>query len=125
MAEDAHMVDDNVLGELRASVEGDMTFVRDLVDAYVADSAALLDAIEEALAKNDAESLVRPAHTLKSSSATLGAMALSATARTLELAARSGTLDADETREAGDRIRAEWDAATAGLRAWLDGAEPA
>jgi HPt (histidine-containing phosphotransfer) domain-containing protein len=125
MAEDAHMVDDNVLRELRASVEGDMSFVRDLVDAYVSDSAGLLDAIEEALAHNDAEALVRPAHTLKSSSATLGAMDLSATARTLEMAARSGTLDADETRTAGERIRAEWDAASEGLREWLTRAEPA
>ena len=72
-------------------------FVRELVDAYVSDSAEQVAGIEAALAAGDADALVRPAHTLKSSSATLGAMELSATARTLEMAARAGDLsDADD-----------------------------
>ena len=113
------MVDDRVLTELRASVQDDTAFVRDLVNAFASDSAGLLDAVDAAMAAGDAEALVRPAHTLKSSSATLGAMTLSATARTLELAGRSGTLDEPETREAGARIRDEWEAATAAMRDWL------
>ena len=47
---------------------------RELVDAYLAEAPAHLDAIEAAVAAGDAAALVRPAHTLKSSSATLGAM---------------------------------------------------
>ena len=116
------MVDEGVLMELRASVQGDTAFVRELVDAYVADSAELIDAIEAAVADSNADALVRPAHTLKSSSATLGAMTLSATARALELAARSGTLDDEETGSAAERIRAEWEAAVAALQAWIGGA---
>ncbi len=117
------MVDEGVLAELRASVQGDTEFVRELVDAYVADSAGCIDAIEAAADAGDVDAMVRPAHTLKSSSATLGAMTLSATARTLEVAARSGTLDDPETRDAASRARAEWEAATAALRTWVDGAE--
>jgi HPt (histidine-containing phosphotransfer) domain-containing protein len=116
------VVDEGVLTELRASVQGDTAFVRDLVDAYESDSAELIDAIEAAVAAADADALVRPAHTLKSSSATLGAMTLSGTARVLEVAARSGTLDDEETRSAAERIRAEWEAAVAALRRWIDGA---
>ena len=118
------MVDEGVLTELRASVQGDTDFVRELVEAYVADSAELIDAIEAAVAGADADALVRPAHTLKSSSATLGAMTVSATARALEAAARSGTLDDEATRNAAGRIRAEWEVAVAALRAWIDGAGP-
>lgn len=117
------MVDDGVLAELRASVQDDTAFVRDLVDAYVSDSVELLDAVDAAMAAGDAEALVRPAHTLKSSSATLGAMSLSASARTLELAARSATLDEPETREAAARLRGEWEAATTAMRDWLTNME--
>jgi two-component system, sensor histidine kinase len=122
MPEDAQVIDDGVLAELRASVESDMAFVRELVDAYIADSAGCIDAIEAAVAAGDAAALVRPAHTLKSSSATVGAMPLSASARTLEIAARSGTLD-DETQRAAARVRGEWEASSAALRAWLADAE--
>lgn len=115
------MVDDAVLAELRASVQDDTAFVRQLIDAYASDSAELLDAIEAALAAGDPEALVRPAHTLKSSSATLGATTLAGTARTLEMAGRSGSLDADETRDAAARVRDEWVAATTAMRAWLSG----
>jgi HPt (histidine-containing phosphotransfer) domain-containing protein len=114
------MVDDGVLRGLRASVQGDTAFVRELVEAYVTDSAVLVDAIEAAVGAGDAHALVRPAHTLKSSSATLGAMTVSGTARTLELAGRSGSIDDADTTAAAARMRSEWDAATAALRAWID-----
>ena len=117
------MIDDGVLAELRASVESDMTFVRDLVDAYIADSEGCIIAIDAAVAAGDAAALVRPAHTLKSSSATVGAMPLSTTARTLETAARTGALDDAEAQRAAARIRAEWESSTAELRAWLADAE--
>lgn len=117
------MIDDGVLAELRASVENDMAFVRELVDAYIVDSAGCVDAIEAAVAADDAAALVRPAHTLKSSSATVGALPLSATARTLEAAARAGTLDDDGTQAAAARIRGEWEASSTALRAWLADAE--
>ncbi len=116
------MIDERVLDDLRASVGGDLGFVRDLVDTFLADSAGQVDAIEAAVAANDAEALVRPAHTLKSSSATLGATTLSTTARTLEMAGRSGSLDDSETREAATSIRAEWHETTTALHAWADGA---
>jgi HPt (histidine-containing phosphotransfer) domain-containing protein len=120
MLEEGPMVDDGVLAELRTSVQGDTAFVRDLVEAFVTDSAELIDAIDAALAGGDAQGLVRPAHTLKSSSATLGALSLSATARTLEAAGRSAALDEEKTRDAAARLRDEWKTATTAMRAWVD-----
>jgi HPt (histidine-containing phosphotransfer) domain-containing protein len=116
------MIDERVLDELKASVAGDVAFVRDLVDTYVADSAGQVDAVEAAVAANDADALVRPAHTLKSSSATVGAAQLSATARTLEMAGRSGALEGEETQRAASALRGEWEETTTALRAWVDGA---
>ena len=117
------MVDENVLEELRASVEGDTGFVRDLIEAYLVDSAEQLEAIESAIDATDAEALVRPAHTLKSSSATVGAVDVSALARTLEMAGRSGSLDGGEARGAAEALRGAMDATATALRAWIAGAE--
>lgn len=113
------MVDETVLDELRTSVGGDDAFVRELIEAYLADSGAQLDRIEAALAADDAEALVRPAHTLKSSSATVGAMKLSALARTLEMAGRSGSLGDEATRAAAGTLRDVADTTMAELRAWI------
>lgn len=111
-------LDHGVIEGLRASVEGDTAFVVELIEAFLADSATQLDAIEAAVAAGDAEATVRPAHTLKSASATLGAIPLSATARTLEMAGRAGSLDADDARAAAASIRDDWEAAAAALNAW-------
>jgi HPt (histidine-containing phosphotransfer) domain-containing protein len=119
------MIDETVLEELEASVAGDTAFVADLVEAYVADSTDQVGAIEAALGAGDAAALVRPAHTLKSSSATLGAAELAATARTLEMAARAGNLDEADALQAADAVRGQWEAAIAGLRAWLERSKPA
>jgi HPt (histidine-containing phosphotransfer) domain-containing protein len=113
------MVDEQVLEELRASVGDDTSFLRDLIEAYLTDSAEQLAAIEAAVAADDAEALVRPAHTLKSSSATVGAMELSALARTLEMAGRDGTLGDAESAAAAQRLRSTSDTTVAGLRAWM------
>ena len=115
------MVDEKVLGELRASVADDDSFLRDLIEAFLTDSGAQLDAIEAALRAEDAEALVRPAHTLKSSSATVGAMELSAVARTLEMADRSGSLNDQPARDAAASVRGVADTTMAALRAWIAG----
>ena len=111
------ILDEGVLDELRASVEGDRAFVVELIDAYLADGAGHIEAIGVAVEAGDADALVRPAHTLKSSSATLGAARIATTARELEMLGRSGALDS----EVGDllaRVRADWPATTAALRGW-------
>ena len=123
MSDSGVTLDMEVLDGLRASVAGDTAFVIELIDAFLADSAPQLDAIEAAMEAGSAEALVRPAHTLKSASATLGATRLSAAARTLELAGRAGSLAGADVKAAADGIRAEWRAAASALHAW--GAEEA
>src|SRR5690606_35749966 len=74
--------------------EGAPSIVARVVELYLADSARLLATLRQAAEAADAEGLRRAAHTLKSSSANVGALQLAAHCGTLEAAARQGTLAA-------------------------------
>ena len=113
------VLDEAILAELSASVQGDRAFVVELINAYLADGGAQVDDIEAAIAADDAAALVRPAHTLKSSSATVGAQRLAAASRELEMAGRSGSIGSGSAAT----LRADWDAAVAALGAWVAGEE--
>jgi HPt (histidine-containing phosphotransfer) domain-containing protein len=116
---DVPIVDVRILAELIATTGDDIGFVRELVETYLADTPAQVDAISAAVEADDAAGLVRPAHTLKSSSATVGAMRLSSVARDLEMAGRSGRLD-PAARASLDAARSEWKAAADAFAAWLE-----
>ena len=72
-------------------------FLEELIDVYLEDTPNRLVQLRQALDGGDTETLIREAHTLKSSSANLGAMALSALAKTMEFAGRNGKLADMET----------------------------
>jgi len=112
------VLDQAVLRELQETTGDDPDFVRDLVETYLADVPVQLEGIDGAIAANDAEALVRPAHTLKSSSVTLGALRLGEVSRTLEMTGRSGTLDAT-ARENAATAHAEWTSVQQAIDAWL------
>ena len=112
------MLDQSLLSELQETTGDDPDFVRDLVETYLADVPVQLEGIDGAIAANDADALVRPAHTLKSSSVTLGAMRLGEISRTLEMTGRSGTLDA-AARENAALAHAEWTSVQQAIDAWL------
>lgn len=112
------LLDDAALAELTASVGGDSAFVVDLVETYLGDAPRQIAEIHAAADAHDAAALVRPAHTLKSSSATVGAHRLAARARRLETAGREDALDGAAEDLAG--LAAEWEATLQALRAWRD-----
>ena len=108
MTDEAPLLDPVVVAELRESVGDDDEFMADLVATYVTEGGGHLAAMEEAAAAGDAAAIVRPAHTLKSSSAALGAMRLAAIARDIEMAGRAGS-----TADLAQRVseaRAAWQA---------------
>lgn len=112
------VLNEAVLEELEASVQGDRAFIVDLVETYLADGASHVVDVVAAMTAADASALVRPAHTLKSSSATVGTERLAAMARRLEAAGRSGIIGADPGDEAA-RLGVAWDEAADALRAWI------
>lgn len=78
-----------VVDELRAVMGSEYL---SLVRLFLEDAPSHVHALEAAAAANDMSRMIAPAHTLKSASANLGAMALSAAAKRIELGARQGVL---------------------------------
>jgi signal transduction histidine kinase/DNA-binding NarL/FixJ family response regulator/HPt (histidine-containing phosphotransfer) domain-containing protein len=85
----AAVLDDEVLAELRQVMGAEFG---NLVQMFLVDAAKYIEQLEEAAAGSDLEKMIAPAHTLKSSSANLGAMAVSAAAKRIEVGAREGVL---------------------------------
>ena len=86
-------LDRAVLDHLRATVNGqEMDVVTELIEIFLDDTPHQLEAMRAALAAGDPEHLRMAAHTLKSSSATLGALSLSALCAELEAMGREGTV---------------------------------
>ena len=98
------IIDERVLHDIRDLMEADFP---GLVERFIADAGSLLDEIEDALAQDDAGRVHRAAHTLKASSASLGAIALSECAKVFETMGRSGHLDgaADQFATAREQYR--------------------
>jgi HPt (histidine-containing phosphotransfer) domain-containing protein len=115
VTDDAPLLDPAVLAELRQSVGDDDEFIADLVATYVAEGGDHLAAMEAAASAGDAGAIVRPAHTLKSSSAALGALRLAAMARDIELSGRAG--DAWGLAQRVADARTAWDETLDALRA--------
>jgi HPt (histidine-containing phosphotransfer) domain-containing protein len=83
-------LDRATLDDLLDSTGGDPEFVIELIDAYLGDAPNHLTAMRRAADEDDATLMNRAAHTLKSSSASLGALTLSALSRDVEELARNG-----------------------------------
>ena len=115
--DDTTTLDTSVLAALSDSIGGDDAFVPDLVETYLVDGAVQLAAIGDAVRSGDAEALVRPAHTLKSSSRTIGANRLGELSRQIEVLGRSGSMSG--ARELAAEAHSEWTDVETALRAWL------
>ena len=92
-------------------------FIADVIAAYLENSPKLLADIESALQQKDAPTFTRAAHTLKSSSALLGAMAVSKLALELEMLGKSAPLAGAQEKVL--QIKQEYEKASAALKAML------
>ena len=111
---EAEIVDRETLAALLDSLGGDVDFLRELVDAYLDSTPGLFAAMRQAAAAGDAASLQRAAHTLKTGSASMGALALAALCKGLEDMGKSGALEDAEARI--DAAAAAYDDVAAALR---------
>src|SRR6185503_1300607 len=64
-----------------------------VIDKYLTSSRRLIDAMREAVPQRDAEALHHTAHSLKSSSATVGALRLAALCKDMETMGRTNALE--------------------------------
>lgn len=94
MTQQEEVLDMGVITALRELDDGGgQGLFRELLDLYVDDSTKLMQRLEQALAGGDLKSAERIAHTLKSSSANLGATAVSRLCREIEVHGREQALD--------------------------------
>jgi HPt (histidine-containing phosphotransfer) domain-containing protein len=114
-------LDQAALNELRAlDPEGAAGLVAQIITSYLSDAPNLIQQIRTALAGNDIVSLTRHAHSLKSTSLSLGASRVSQIARELELAGKNNATDGCQSLLMA--LGAEYSAAERLLRAECDAA---
>jgi len=88
-------IDAEVFQSFVAAMGGDddPAWVRDLVETYLDDASRLMREVREAVDQQQPAALQSAAHSLKSSSAQLGAMTLSGLSKELETRGRNGTME--------------------------------
>ena len=67
-------------------------FIIELIDTYNVETGELIEHLRQSLANQDAAGFGRQAHSIKSSSASLGALAFSQKARELEMLGKANNL---------------------------------
>lgn len=100
---------ENTLGEAASKV------LAEVIDSYLENAPQLLEVIHAAVLSKDAASLQQAAHTLKSSSAVLGATSLSQLCQELEATGRAGTVEGGAERML--QLRAEYEVVKTALQA--------
>jgi HPt (histidine-containing phosphotransfer) domain-containing protein len=94
-------LDPEAMTRLLEITGGDQAFVDELIDTFIEDATTQIDALRAAASSADPEAIVRPAHSLKSNAANVGATELGDLARGLEADGRTGAvpeIDARVTR---------------------------
>jgi signal transduction histidine kinase/CheY-like chemotaxis protein/HPt (histidine-containing phosphotransfer) domain-containing protein len=88
------ILDPGALKQIRALQRpGGPNIVHRVISSYLKDSVQLIEAIRAAIAQNDPPTLHRAAHSLKSTSATVGAQSLAGLCKDLEAIGRASTID--------------------------------
>jgi HPt (histidine-containing phosphotransfer) domain-containing protein len=103
-------LDPGAMARLLEITGGDRGFVEELVDTFVEDARAQIEALRAAEAAGDVAAVVRPAHSLKSNAQNVGATVLGDLCRALEADARSG--DVSDMAARIDAIETELGAVT-------------
>ncbi len=96
---------------------GGTELIRSILQVYLDTSGDGIDRVERATGEGDAETLRQAAHSLKSSSANVGAEPLSALCKLLEQLGRDGNVG--EARSLLDQLRAEYSLVTGEIRRLL------
>ncbi len=106
------VLDESTIAELRELMLDDFG---QLLDVYFRDSMDRMANIDRALGQGDADAVRQVAHSLKGSSANIGAARLSARCQLLEDAGRAGNLA--RCRELFPEVSQDWRAVAAALAA--------
>ncbi len=92
------IIDQATFAGLLDSLGGDVDFLGELVEAYLASSPELLAGMRLAIASANGPGLQRAAHSLKTGSASFGALPFAAQCKELEDLGKMGALDGAEAK---------------------------
>lgn len=110
------VLDQSVLASLRELQEaGDPDIVAEVGGLFIKHSPEKVDAIMQSVEKDDAKGLQLAAHSMKSSSAYIGAMRLSTLAKELEMMGRSNSLNG--AKEKAQMLKDEFSLVMEAIRA--------
>ena len=110
------VLDQSVLASLRELQEaGDPDIVAEVGGLFIKHSPEKVDAIMQSVEKDDAKGLQLAAHSMKSSSAYIGAMRLSTLAMELEMMGRSNSLNG--AKEKAQMLKDEFSLVMEAIRA--------
>jgi signal transduction histidine kinase/CheY-like chemotaxis protein/HPt (histidine-containing phosphotransfer) domain-containing protein len=117
---DGHSIDCSALERLRAlQREGKPDIVAEVIHQYFEHTPALLKSMQEAASQGDSDGLQTAAHSLKSSSANLGAMKLASLCKDIETKARAKDINRIDFR-VGD-VHSEYEKVKDALAAEIPG----
>jgi two-component system, sensor histidine kinase and response regulator len=114
--ESPSVIDRRVLADIRNLAQGNGLLNKVLI-TYLESSASLIDEFKSSLDRGETETIHRAVHTLKSSSANVGAIALSELCRDVESDVRQGKLD--RVREKAQHLMRQHRQAEIEMRALL------
>lgn len=86
-------IDAKILQSLRDMVRGDRVAFAEIIECYLTETLRLVQKISTAIATQDIETICKTAHQLKSSSASVGAIALAELCKALEAQGRRSKLE--------------------------------
>lgn len=122
MSTDA-IINDATFAGLLDSVGGDVEFLSELIEAYLDSSPGLFASMQQAIASGDGPALQRAAHSLKTGSASFGALAFAAQCKELEDMGKTGMLAGAETKSGA--LEATYAQVVAALQARVQSARSA
>mgnify|MGYP000926179706 CR=1 FL=1 len=108
------VIDLDTLNEMKDTMGAE--FVGELIDAYCQETPQLIAALQKALAQGQANDFQHAAHSIKSTSASLGALQFSAAARELEMVGRGSSLEG--VAPAVERLVADYEQVQSCLQEW-------
>lgn len=111
------LFDSAAIDRLRAAVGDDPAFVSEIATLFIVETDKYFVEMKASRDSRDWLTVSRHAHSLKSSSATLGLMRFSAAAKALELHAKATPLDEAKAGTALDELVAQFETAKASLQA--------
>jgi len=110
------IVDFSRLQEFRDYDDEELTMTREVISLFLADAPARLQAMQDALAAQDADGLSKAAHALKGAASNVGARALQQVAADLEAQARGGLPNGAQAQL--DKARDLWEKTRSALAGW-------